>query len=156
MSLAPQSDPDLATLEKAAERFLRPFGSSVQAGGLSVLTQKMRPDPNDYTKVFVEPAAQLAKERYGELWEGGLSIERRPSQTEIHIRAVRVSEMKQGNMDGFPGGYARILHLLQPDAIMLLFRFVEPGKNAGMRYDGLVHIDQQRWAWFPKPWRFVL
>ena len=156
MPLEPQADSELATLEQAAARYLRPLASPAQLAGLTILTQKMRPQPGDFTKVFVGSAAQLAKERYGEMWQDGLAIERRPSQTELQIRAVRVSEMKQGKMDGFPGGYSRILHLLQPDTIMLLFRFVEPGKSSGMRYDGLVKIEDDRWAWFPKPWRCVL
>jgi hypothetical protein len=50
--------------------------------------------------------------------------------------------------DRFPGGYRRVAPHLQPDRIWLVWRYLRRGATEGMRYDGLVQLDD-RWVWFP-------
>jgi hypothetical protein len=52
----------------------------------------------------------------------------------------------------FPGGYRRIARLLQPHRVWVSWKYLRPGADAGMAYDGLVWLDDH-WAWFPKPYR---
>jgi hypothetical protein len=42
----------------------------------------------------------------------------------------------------------------QPDRIWLVWRYLEAGQAAGVRYDGVTRLDD-RWGWFPKPYRVV-
>ena len=41
---------------------------------------------------------------------------------------------------------------IEPGHTIYRFKFVQPGKNIGMAFDGLVKVNG-RWVIFPKPWR---
>ena len=77
------------------------------------------------------------------------------NQTEIRIAGAYPDLLRTENpLSGrFPGGYRKIVSLLKPENIWLAWKFTEPGKRIGMAYDGLVHLPDGRFVWFPKPWR---
>ena len=54
----------------------------------------------------------------------------------------------------FPGGYRALAPHLVAGRIWFVWRYLQPGETSGVRYDGLVHLDDH-WAWFPKPYRVV-
>jgi hypothetical protein len=54
----------------------------------------------------------------------------------------------------FPGGYRALAPHLRPERIWFVWRYLQAGEAAGMRYDGLVRLPD-RWIWFPKPYRVV-
>jgi hypothetical protein len=54
----------------------------------------------------------------------------------------------------FPRGYRSIAHWLQPERIWLAWKYLAPGAQSGVAYNGLVWMDDH-WAWFPKPFRVL-
>jgi hypothetical protein len=54
----------------------------------------------------------------------------------------------------FPGGYRALAPHLLSDRVWFVWRYVRGGAEAGMRYDGVVLLDD-RWVWFPKPYLVV-
>lgn len=126
-----------------------------RAGQLDV-TAALKPEDEDYAKVFLGDTAATARASYESLWIDP-PILARPGQTEVEAFALQAETFLTDNEFSreFPGGYRKIAHLLNPDLVWVRFKFTEPGKSAGMAYDGLVWLDG-RWAWFPKPWRYLM
>jgi hypothetical protein len=120
------------------------------------LIAALKPQDEDYAKVFVGDAVALAKLNYGSLWMDPPTLAK-PTQTEVETFALQAETLQTDNefRDEFPGGYRKIAHHLNPELVWVIFKFTEPGKTTGMAYDGLVYLDG-RWAWFPKPWRYLV
>ncbi|MGE5182890.1 MAG: hypothetical protein ACM31C_12540 [Acidobacteriota bacterium] len=117
----------------------------------------LQPSDDDYAKVFVGDAAARARAGYQGLWGAVPPWPGRASQTEIHVAGALAQDFAADlpRARFFPGGYKEIGHLLVPDVLWLMWEQVTPGERDGITFDGLVPIDD-RWAWFPKPWRVVL
>lgn len=119
------------------------------------LSLKLRPTTEDYEAVFEGDFAKKAENTYKEHWDkGNLTLKGKPGQSEIHIESVTSDDLKAKSekADAFPGGWLKIAPNLKPGITIYLVRFTEPGKEHGMRFDGLVHVNG-RWRIFPKPWR---
>jgi hypothetical protein len=116
----------------------------------------LRPEVGDYERVFVEEAAAHARTSYESLWNASFTVRVRPAQIELHVAAATVEELIEGTGAGlhFPGGYRDAARFFRPDHVWVCWELREPGAPAGMAFDGLVAIDD-RWAWFPKPWRHM-
>jgi len=144
---------DLAELSKI-QREAKELLSSLTTQALII--EKLRPQAGDFARVFKSDAVNKAIEGYNLMWNAPPPSFGKAGQTEILTRACDAESLANENefSDAFPGGYRKIAHLLQPGLVWVAFKFVEPGRSQGMAYDGLVRLGD-RWAWFPKPWRFL-
>ena len=119
------------------------------------LVETFRPRPGDCALAFLESGP--FEEMYDKVWS---NIPKRsgvaPDQTEVRAVAATTALLRDTNpiSGAFPGGYARIAHLLAPDRVWVAWKYVRPGQTAGMAFDGLVQIGD-RWVWFPHPWRAI-
>jgi hypothetical protein len=50
------------------------------------------------------------------------------------------------------GGYRKKVGHFRPGVAIYGFKYVEPGKDSGMRYDGLIRV-RDTWIFIPKAWR---
>lgn len=131
------------------QRFLAP-GADTRA-----LSQALRPTTAEYQAAFVPEAAKKAEEAYAAPWDAGaLNIAPKSGQTELLLWKATSEELqsKSGDAGHFPGGYEQVAAQLQPGVTWYRFKFVEPGNDLGMAFDGLTHVNG-RWVIFPKPWR---
>lgn len=145
--------PELLTLiQRDACTLLAPLGRATP----EAIAAALRPREDDFARVFIGEAAAHAQAAYAAMWAAPPAGLAQPDQTRVLAYAAPASALA---VDGpersqFPGGYRDIAGHLQPDRVWLTFVFVAPGETRGMAYDGLVWIDG-RWAWFPKPWRYL-
>lgn len=119
------------------------------------ITDALRPNPKDYAAVFSADADAI-KAKYDAMWDGGeMVIGRDTNQTEVVVwssSSEGFSNMLDGDSKYFPGGYQKAAASLKPGLTFYRFKFVAPGEELGMGWDGLVYLDDH-WAFFPKPWR---
>ena len=135
--------------EALLKEFLKP-GADVAA-----LSKQLRPAKADYDAVFQPELAAKADATYGPAWDAGqMVIAPKPGQTELKLFSATSDELKgwQGNAAEFPGGYKDVAAQLKPGVKIYRFKFVEPGQDLGMAYDGLAYVNGH-WRIFPKPWR---
>lgn len=121
----------------------------------TALSAALRPTAADYAAVFTADAATKAEQTYAPAWDAGqMHIAPKEGQTEVQLNSATTDQIKAGDpaAQEFPGGYAEIGAQLQPGVTLYRFKFVEPGKDLGMAFDGLAHVNG-RWVIFPKPWR---
>lgn len=121
------------------------------------LSKSLRPAKADYEAVFLPELAAKAEAVYGPAWDGGqLVVAPKAGQTDVLISAATSDELKgwTGAAAEFPGGWKEVGAQLKPGVTFYRFQFVEPGKDLGMAYDGLAHVNGN-WRIFPKPWRVM-
>lgn len=121
----------------------------------AALTRKLKPTSADYAAVFEADLAKKAEALYGPAWDGGqLVVAPKPGQTEVKIGSATSDEMKSwsGAAAEFPEGWKDVASQLKPGVKIYRFKFVEPGKDLGMAFEGLAYVNGQ-WRIFPKPWR---
>lgn len=122
------------------------------------LVAQLIPREDDYEKVFVGEAVELARLTYQQLWKennGKIDMEF-PSglQSDIHCYPAPAGMLGEENELSyyFPQGYSAIASWLNPHRVWLCWKYVEPGEQSGLSFNGLVWIDDH-WAWFPKPFK---
>jgi hypothetical protein len=117
---------------------------------------RLQPRDADYAAVFAGDAARRAREGYASLWSKPPESLGKRDQTIVRAFASEADALGAENdfSREFPGGYRKIASLLVPDKIWLVWKLLEPGRDSGMSYDGLVFL-VDHWAWFPKPWRVL-
>jgi hypothetical protein len=123
----------------------------------SAIIERLRPGSDDYTRVFQCDIASAVRTAYERLWSTPPEIERLTGgDIKVRVDAAPASMLLEENelSERFPGGYRTIAPHLQPDRIWFVWRYLRPGQESGMRYDGVVRLDD-RWVWFPKPYRVV-
>ena len=121
----------------------------------AALSKNLRPTADDYKAVFESDLAAKAESVYGPAWDGGqLVVAPKPGQTEVKVFSATSEELKSwsGGAAEFPGGYKDVAAQIKPGLKVYRFKFVEPGEDLGMAYDGLVNVNGH-WRIFPKPWR---
>ena len=121
----------------------------------AALSKNLRPTQADYAAVFEPDLAAKAEAVYGPAWDGGqLVIAPKAGQTEVKVFSATSEELKSwsGAAADFPGGYKDVAAQIKPGVKVYRFKFVEPGQDLGMAYDGLVNVNGN-WRIFPKPWR---
>lgn len=141
----------------AALATLLPFADPANRGALPAMTDALRPAEPDYARVFVPDVAEVAQLRYAVAWAAAPVIDPSPQQVELRVHVAPAALLTSENdlSREFPAGYRRIAHLLLPDRLWVRWRYMAPGQAAGAAYDGLVWLDDH-FAWFPKPWRFLV
>lgn len=143
--------PDLSLEARSAQRILVAFlapGADARA-----MTLSLKPQPDDYQKVFRPEIVSGIASMYGELWDTNPIIQRKQHQSALIARACPAAAFLAGNpmMSFFPGGYAGIAEYLLPEKIWVAWKFVAAGETLGMAYEGLVKLEE-RWVWFPRPY----
>jgi len=94
------------------------------------------------TKAAADKLRAYVQSVYAELTPGQAGA--RANQTEIIVTGPDLSELA--------GGYRQEMKHFRPGIAIYGFKFVEPGKDSGMRYDGLIHV-RGEWIFIPKAWR---
>jgi hypothetical protein len=121
------------------------------------LVRSLRPREDDYEKVFVGEAINLARQGYEPMWDASLKIAYPSSeQTALLCYVAPAGMLAEENELSwhFPGGYRAIASWLNPHRVWVRWKYVKPGETSGLAYDGLVWIDDH-WTWFPKPYRVL-
>ena len=146
----------LTTMQILCRRAVPALSALVGPDGARAI-ETMRPRAEDYARVFDAALADRVREAYEEVWRTPPVVEQLVSG-EI---TLRVDAVPAGMLHGenelsrrFPGGYRALAPYLVPDRIWFVWRYLRPGADAGMRYDGAVLLDD-RWVWFPKPYAVV-
>ncbi|MGM0576562.1 MAG: hypothetical protein ACQEXJ_12605 [Myxococcota bacterium] len=149
----------LTAARREARAVLTPFMEARDPAEAARLTMALRPEPEDYARVFRGEAAETARRGYEAVWASGPPGPPvpGPARTELRVHALVASTLldEEATRVHFPGGYRRIADQLVPVRIWVVWEYLEPGRSHGMRYDGLVRVGDARWAWFPKPWRIL-
>jgi len=117
------------------------------------LTLALKPTPEDVRAVYAEPLASSLIDAYDGLFVPGAVIRPKPGQTELLSIFTTTGALKRGDpvLAEFPGGYKEVLDYIVGDVPIARFKFVEPGEDLGLAFDGLVYING-RWVFMPKPW----
>lgn len=121
----------------------------------AALTKALKPSHADYTAVFSGDDADKAEKAYSALWDSKDAVfEPKEGQTELKLFSATSEELKAHAPAAreFPGGWAKVTDSLKPGLTFYRWKFVRPGEDLGMAFDGLVHVNGH-WAVFPKPWR---
>ena len=119
-------------------------------GPPELIRSLLQPTPEDYAAVFVGDAAQKFQEAYASFWEKPPAALTRTAGARVLMFPQLAQNIVES--DQFPGGYAKVAHLLVPDQTWFRFKLVADGGRDVMAYDGLV-ARGDRFVWFPKPWR---
>lgn len=123
--------------------------------------QALRPTASDYRTVFHDPFATKAEAYYNATaWERKSTKPPEPmadpDQTEVRIWKATTEEINAWGPDAthFPGGYQKVKSQFKPGLTVYRWKYIKPGSEYGMAYDGLVHVNGH-WVIFPKPWRVL-
>ena len=115
-------------------------------------THSVRPNPEDYARVFVGEAAAVAHDVYEAAWQSAPSLPLVPpnGRLDVWCRPGIAFSGEPRLTAKFPGGMRAIAKWLKPDPIWVGWRFVWPD-GSDKRSEGLVWLDG-RFAFFPRPW----
>jgi hypothetical protein len=119
--------------------------------------ESLRPRADDYPRVFQPEIVVAARAAYDALWSTPPQVEQLTvGELKLRVDAAPAGMLREPNelSNRFPGGYRPLAPYLKPDRIWFVWRYLRPGNAAGMRYDGVVRLDD-RWVWFPKPYRVI-
>jgi len=118
------------------------------------LSKPLRPATADYGALFdAETAAKLGPQ-YDQHWDKEpMVIAPKAGQTELKLVAATTEDLRadKGNAGEFPGGWKRVAPHLKPHQTWYRFKFVKPGEDLGMAFDGLTFVNGH-WVMTPKPW----
>jgi hypothetical protein len=134
-----------------------PVLASLAGPGGATEVEALRPRAEDFPRIFRPEIAEAARAAYEDLWRSPPRVEPLASSSvELEVVACPAGMLGEENelSRRFPGGYRSLAPLLMTDRVWFVWRYLRPGAEAGMRYDGLVRIDD-RWVWLPKPYRVV-
>jgi hypothetical protein len=143
-------------MQVLAQRAIQPLSALVGPDGSGQL-ESMRPRAEDFARVFRPEISDAVRAAFEELWRDPPQMERLESgELTLRVDAAPAGMLGEENelSKHFPGGYRALAPYLMPDRIWFVWRYLSPGEGAGMRYDGVVLLDN-RWVWFPKPYRVV-
>ncbi|HNN90711.1 MAG TPA: hypothetical protein PKI03_00515 [Pseudomonadota bacterium] len=146
----------LDTCQQEAQVLLSRFLDPALAATRMDMVRALRPEPDDYARVFLPKCAEAARAGYSVLWENLPAWPVRDDQVRLQIAVARSEDFLERNerAQHFPGGYISIGPQLQPGQIWVCWEFIALSRDAGVAFDGLVLLGT-RWAWFPKPWRVL-
>jgi hypothetical protein len=145
-----------AALAAAAglKELLRPVLMRLRGADYRQAVAALEPRAEDYARVFVGEAAERARRRYEELWRAPPPFPPPdPTRSDLRIDLAPAGMLAGDNLlsKRFPVGYRAIAHLMVPERIWAAWEFVEPGRDSGLAFDGLVWCEDH-WAWFPRPY----
>jgi hypothetical protein len=94
------------------------------------------------TKADADKLRAYVDEVYASLDAGSPAA--KGGQTEIVLSGPDLRDL--------PGGYRKAMKHFRPGTSFYGFKYVRPGEDGGMRYDGLIRLDDA-WIFIPKAWR---
>lgn len=121
----------------------------------AALSKQLRPTAADYAAVFEPDLSAKLAAIYDPAWDSGqLVVAPKAGQSDVKVFSTTSDEMKSWTRTAaeFPGGWKRAAPKLKPGLKIYRFKFVEPLKDLGMAFDGLIYVNGN-WRIFPKPWR---
>jgi hypothetical protein len=121
----------------------------------SALTHKLMPGRQEYHAYFGQENAGRARDYYEPYWKNGqIVIRPRPGQTELKLIPIDLAALKAGKPlpEGAPQEYDKLRSRLRGGKTVYAFKFVKPGEEHGVAWDGLVRLGGQ-WVFFPMPWK---
>lgn len=144
------TDPRLLTI--AAD--VLPLLTRLASAEAPKLVLELVPRDADFERVFVAEVAIRMRARYAAFWASppNLRIDRTKSTIDVYVALSQAFLTGDVTTRHFPGGYADLAPSLQPELPWVAWRYRTPTESLGLLFDGLVRIDE-RWVWFPKPWR---
>lgn len=145
----------LENVRLRATRFLARFIDPALAATRLEMVLELKPRPEDYARVFTPDVAEAVQGAYSGIWQSTPVWRIRPDQTFLRVFAATVPELRdsKGEAPSFPGGYREAAPFLVDGPVWICWELQVPAARAGMTFDGLVPFEDERWAWFPKPWR---
>ena len=146
----------LAVMQALAQQAIQPLSALVGPDGRRQL-ESMRPRADDFERVFRPDIAGAVRTAFEELWREPPAMERLDSgEMTLRVDAAPAGMLGDDNelSKHFPGGYRALAPYLVPNRIWFVWRYIRPGDKSGMRYDGVVMLDD-RWVWFPKAYRVL-
>lgn len=149
-----RSAPDLPGSPAHARAFLHQF--LTPSADRAAMTAQMRPTEAEIRAVYAAPLADRLIAAYAEMFKPGVAIGPNPGQTEVLLWGSTTDALRAGApaLADFPGGYKEVQGFLQGSHPIFRFKFVEPGEQLGMAFDGLIFINN-RYVLMPKPWRVM-
>ena len=148
----------LEDVVRQAESILAPFLNPLLTTEKNIeMVVNLKPKESDYDRVFIPHVSDFAKQTYQDLWGQPPPVTFKSTQKNLKVFALYSDDFlhDESHLNHFPGGCFQVSHLMQPHMVWLAWKFLEPGQNLGMAYDGLVFMGD-RFAWFPKPWKILM
>ena len=134
---------------KLAKEFLKP------GADCAALSKQLRPTTADYAAVFEGDFGTKVAAVWNPMWDAGqMVMAPKAGQTEVKISSATAEELKAGTggASELAGGWKEVAPKMKPGLKVYRFQFLEPGKTAGMSFDGLIFVNGN-WRVFAKPWR---
>lgn len=134
---------------KLAKEFLKP------GADCAALSKQLRPTTADYAAVFDGDFGSKVAAAWNPAWDAGqMVMAPKPGQTQVKVSSASTEELKAGSGQAqeLAGGWKEVAPKMKPGLKVYRFHFLEPGKTAGMSFDGLIYVNGN-WRVFPKPWR---
>ena len=151
LKLQVRAAPELVPMANEAGHMLATF--TRPGPTCAAVAARLRPEEDDYDDVFSSLVAEAARKAYSEIWLTNPRPYAEKGQDQIQVVAAQANDLLDGLPAGFPGGYAKIAGHLHPNRVWICWRYTAAGQSRGMAFDGLVRLEDERWAWFPKPYR---
>jgi hypothetical protein len=129
---------------------LEPMLQAIAVDRTGVALRELRPRDDDYAKTFAATVVDRARRHYEELWAGPLDFRHPEPGAHVEIHVAPLGD----DHELFPAKRRDVAALLLPNRVWASWRYVTPGRRAGLSYDGLAWCDDH-WAWFPKPYRLL-
>lgn len=147
--LAGAAEDESEKARKLLQQFLTPNVDCI------ALTQKLMPSRQEYLSYFGQGDSSRAMDYYEPYWKNGqIVIRPRPGQTELKLIPIDLAELKAGKPlpAGVPQEYEKLRSRLRGGKTVYAFKFVKPGEEQGVAWDGLVRLGGH-WVFFPMPWK---
>lgn len=144
-----------AIADRAQERFNLALSDFLLPGADPVaLTERWRPQTNDYPRIFLKEMEAHARSTYDELWKQPEIL--RPEQGSDRVRAdVATTEALIAGNSHFPDDWKTVAQrALNPMLAVAHWRFGLPSQTFGEAYDGLIDLGDHM-VWFPKLHRLL-
>ena len=140
----------LALIRTEVEIIIQKIGEDVTG----VYLPELRPRDSDYEQIFSAEAIAPARHYYQSLWQQGFRLQypSKAHRIDTYICPAGFFAQDTSLSRGFPTGYHAIAKWLIPERVWVAWRYLKPGTEAGINYDGLVFVDDH-WVWLPKPYR---
>jgi len=131
----------------------------VKGADYTALSKDLRPTKEDAKAIFIKEedatkAFEYVDNMFGDMIQDKDGIKPEEGQTESIVKSATGKDFKEkkGDAEEFPGGYKDLAPRLKDDVTFYLFKFVKKGETSGMRYEGLVFVNNH-WVIFPKLYR---
>jgi hypothetical protein len=124
--------------KQLANAFLKP------GADCAALSKQLRPTAGDYAAVFEGDFGTKVAAAWNPAWDAGqMVMAAKAGQTEVKISSATTEELKAGtgNASELAGGWKEVAPKMKPGLKVYRFHFLEPGKTAGMSFDGLIYVN---------------